>query len=147
VEEEERVVITPREEEEEEDGRCAVCGLDEEQTHALCVDTGIEPMGSMFMCDGNCGDSFHARCVGLVDSEGVCIQPEGEWFCSTCTMDNVVEGEEEGGVGEAADALTTPRGTVISSPHGNNNGTPSAAPRLKAEYVFCYTIVLPSFLV
>lgn len=105
-------------EEIEDDGRCAVCGLDEDQTFALCADTG-ESMGSLFMCDGNCGDSYHARCVGLVDAEGVCLQPQGEWFCSNCTLT---------AQNEASDLLDE---RVTSE---QREGTPSVASAIKAEY-------------
>ena len=48
-------------------------------------------MGSLFLCDGNCGGSFHPQCVGL-DVQGeyggeggarlerTFVLPEGEWY-------------------------------------------------------------------
>lgn len=65
--------------------RCAVCGLNKEDTDQLLLDTG-ESLGEMFTCDGNCGDQFHVRCVGLVGEAGQYVLPEGEWFCTRCTV-------------------------------------------------------------
>lgn len=113
-------------EDSEDDGRCAVCGLDEDQTASLCSDTG-ESMGSLFMCDGNCGDHYHARCVGLVDAEGMCLQPEGEWFCSNCTMNAQSDPNDL-----LDDRLTTPR--ADGTPDNNKGSTSGSASTLKVEY-------------
>ena len=63
-------------EEFEADGRCFVCGLDEDESNALGEDTG-EFMGSLFMCDDDCGHSYHARCVGLMKASGECRGAKG----------------------------------------------------------------------
>eukprot|EP01038_Epipyxis_sp_PR26KG_P005059 gene5059-7061_t len=63
--------------------RCAICGLNDEEADSLLLDTG-ESLGELFTCDGNCGDKFHVRCVGLVGEGGQYTLPEGEWFCTQC---------------------------------------------------------------
>jgi hypothetical protein len=70
---------------ETDDTRCAVCNLDERETEMLRRNTG-EVLGSMFFCDGNCGQRFHVRCVGLVGEGGQFALPDGEWLCSECSV-------------------------------------------------------------
>ena len=81
-------------EDDDQCGRCAVCGLDEEGSAQLQDQTG-EVLGALFMCDGNCGGTFHARCVNLIGEGGQFQVPEGEWYCSSCTV-------EEGSSGVAS---------------------------------------------
>ena len=106
-----------------------MCGLDGEESNTLAVDTG-EIMGSLFMCDGNCGHSYHARCVGLMTASGECEVPKGEWFCSNCTLDE----EAEGSMSEEA---ITPRistsGHMLSTSKSPGDRDPHVS-RLKAEY-------------
>ena len=75
--------------------RCAVCGLTDSEGHALdnlflvsSEDSPVamggkygpsEGMGALFTCDGNCGNYFHPRCVGLPSSE------IAEWYCIDCS--------------------------------------------------------------
>jgi regulator of replication initiation timing len=76
--------------------RCAVCNLDDVDTEQLRRDTG-EVLGSLFMCDGNCGQTFHVRCVGLVGDGGQFMLPEGEWLCSMCSLDVDTDGANNNG--------------------------------------------------
>lgn len=117
------------EEDFEADGRCFVCGLDDDEASALGADTG-ELMGSLFMCDGNCGHSYHARCVGLVTAKGEYEVPQGEWFCSNCTLDEEPEGDSQENM--VTPRMSTPGETLptVASPGG---GAPQVS-RLKAEY-------------
>lgn len=71
--------------------RCAVCGLDEEGAQKLRDETN-EVLGTMFTCDGNCGLMFHARCVGMCGEGGQFAEPDGEWYCSACTVDGLWSG-------------------------------------------------------
>lgn len=80
------------EEEEEEEveeeavvERCAICGLNADETENLKHLTN-EDLGFLFSCDGNCGNKFHIRCVGVVGEGGQFTLPEGEWFCNDCTV-------------------------------------------------------------
>lgn len=57
--------------------RCAICGLNDVGTEVLQQETG-EWLGSLFTCDGNCGCSFHTRCVGIVDDIGP--PDDQEWY-------------------------------------------------------------------
>lgn len=43
--------------------RCAICGMNSEESEQLKIDTG-EELGFLFNCDGNCGNKFHIRCIG-----------------------------------------------------------------------------------
>jgi hypothetical protein len=43
--------------------RCAVCGMNSEESEQLKLDTG-EELGFLCNCDGNCGNKFHIRCIG-----------------------------------------------------------------------------------
>lgn len=51
--------------EEEIIDRCAICGMNSEESEQLKIDTG-EELGFLFNCDGNCGNKFHIRCIGKV---------------------------------------------------------------------------------
>lgn len=73
-------------------GRCAVCGLNDEEAEALRLDTS-ETLGPLFLCDGNCGSRFHVRCVGLVGDAGQFVMPEGEWLCCACSCSGDVDYE------------------------------------------------------
>jgi hypothetical protein len=117
-EEELKSETTDREDDVEAEGRCAVCGLNEEQADALLHDTG-EQMGDMFMCDGNCGASFHVRCVGLMHEDGSYELPQGEWYCSTCTFDGA-------GVNDV--------GLSSQNASGTGNATSALVDQLKVEY-------------
>lgn len=64
--------------------RCAVCGLDPEESDHLVRDTG-EYLGEMFACDGNCGCMYHVKCAGVIGEGGQFSLPDGEWFCTLCT--------------------------------------------------------------
>ena len=78
---------TSSQKEEDDEGvttRCAVCGLNDEGSDALRDETG-ESLGCLFTCDGNCGNKYHTKCVGIDNDTG----PEGEWLCSTCTYENI----------------------------------------------------------
>ncbi len=41
-------------------------------------------LGSLFVCDGNCGNYFHPRCVGLPVASDA-LDDRGEWFCIDCS--------------------------------------------------------------
>lgn len=78
---------TSLQKENDDDGvttRCAVCGLNDEGSDALKDETG-ENLGCLFTCDGNCGNKYHTKCVGIENENG----PEGEWLCSTCTYESI----------------------------------------------------------
>ena len=53
----------------EAEWRCTVCGLNQEEGDQLCRDTGAGSMGDLFLCDGNCGGSFHPQ----VSKASVCL--------------------------------------------------------------------------
>lgn len=72
-------------EEEDDVVRCAVCGLNEVETEILWKDTK-EYLGTFFTCDGNCGNKFHVKCAGEIGEGGQYVIPEGEWFCTMCTI-------------------------------------------------------------
>ena len=55
------------------DNRCKIC----------------HKRGKLLMCDGTCGASFHLACIGLKESD----LPEGDWFCSECTVARNLEGK------------------------------------------------------
>lgn len=64
--------------------RCTVCGLNEDEAEKLREDTG-ETLGHLITCDGNCGQLYHVRCVGLIGDGGQFVIPEeGEWLCTSC---------------------------------------------------------------
>jgi len=71
----------------EEESRCGVCRLNESETALLLQDTG-EELGSYFTCDGNCGNRFHVKCAGEVAEDGTYTVPSGEWYCTSCAVDD-----------------------------------------------------------
>jgi hypothetical protein len=73
------------EEKEEVIERCAICGLNTQETEELKELTN-EDLGFLFSCDGNCGNKFHIRCAGVVGEAGQYILPEGEWYCNDCNV-------------------------------------------------------------
>ncbi len=53
-----------------------------------------ECLGELFTCDGNCGCLFHVKCAGIVGSGGQYCLPEGEWFCTSCTLETESYGKD-----------------------------------------------------
>ena len=70
-------------EEEDVSDRCGICNMNEEESDQLKQDTG-EELGFFINCDGNCGNKYHIRCIGLVGDGGQYTMPDGEWFCTIC---------------------------------------------------------------
>lgn len=97
---------------------CAVCGLGEEESLKLRLETG-EALGPMFTCDGNCGYCFHARCVGLLGDGGQYSLPDGEWFCTSCSC-----------ISSSDDAFHDDIGTAHTKADTNN----TEIVKVKADY-------------
>lgn len=71
----------------DEESRCGVCRLNESETALLLQDTG-EELGTYFTCDGNCGNRFHVKCAGEVGDDGTYRVPSGEWYCTSCAVED-----------------------------------------------------------
>ena len=78
--------------------RCAVCGLSEDEAVGVekdlqdAVNDKAQLLGALFTCDGNCGNYFHPRCVGLQLPVTENEQSEGEWLCIDCAQVEQLEG-------------------------------------------------------
>ena len=80
------VEVEGKDDEEENERICHICGLSEKETkeHDEVENNSSDKLGELFVCDGNCSTYIHTSCAGL---EGV---PTGEWFCSSCTTNDLV---------------------------------------------------------
>ena len=130
----------------DEESRCGVCRLNESETEQLLRDTG-EALGEYFTCDGNCGNKFHVRCAGEVDESGSYQVPSGEWYCTSCAVeddDSVMKAPpvsspskltSEDASGDDIDAPSLQnRGMSIPTSISNEAQVQQAMARLQAEY-------------
>ena len=129
----------------EEESRCGVCRLNETETALLLKDTG-EELGDYFTCDGNCGNRFHVKCAGEVGEDGTYRIPSGEWYCTSCAVDDDDSVTKVAGtvspskmtVVEDEDDIETPslqsKGMKLPSGIENEAQVQQTMARLQAEY-------------